>query len=254
MPCLFCQQEFTESPSKRERTREHVFGDWTTPYLKSELGPGTQIRWKASAKGQSQNAYPAYPAQQAVQDVCGLCNSGWLSDIQTAAKPALLPALKSIKRRSFGEAAQLALGTWAFRAALMAGAKAGESQIPAHHLHRFFEQRRPPDLARIWIAATNQRQFTYLNNAVIKVFATDAEPPERANAFADVLALGHVAFAVVCWTEMKPVSSIRRVHEVFGKAVIPIWPVRRPIQWPPRDALSQKGLDQLAGVFGVPAE
>ncbi|HYC81845.1 MAG TPA: hypothetical protein VEB65_08665, partial [Solirubrobacterales bacterium] len=165
-----------------------------------------------------------------------------------------LPALKSIKRRSFGEAAQLALGTWAFRAALMAGAKAGESQIPAHHLHRFFEQRRPPDLARIWIAATNQRQFTYLNNAVIKVFATDAEPPERANAFADVLALGHVAFAVVCWTEMKPVSSIRRVHEVFGKAVIPIWPVRRPIQWPPRDALSQKGLDQLAGVFGVPAE
>lgn len=130
MPCLFCQQDFTESPSAHERTREHIFGDWTTPYLKSPVGPGTQVRWQAKGDERHQNSYPAFPAQQTVQGVCKACNSGWLSEIQTAAKPFLLPALKSTRRRSIGEEAQKALGVWAFRAALLAGAKAGAAAIP----------------------------------------------------------------------------------------------------------------------------
>ena len=254
MACLFCEHEFTEAPSAHERTREHIFGDWTTPYLKSPIGPGTQIRWETTRDGESQDAYPAYPAQQAVQGVCKECNSGWLSEIQTAVKPFLLPALKSTKRRSFGEEAQQALGVWAFRAALVAGVKAGAAEIPQGHLHDFYRQRQAPESARIWIAATNQRRFTYINHSIIKVFAKDGEPPDRANAFASILGVGHVAFCLCCWTEMKPNSSMRRIHETFGDAVIPIWPVRVPIQWPPRKAFSQKGLDQLAGVFGDTGE
>ena len=251
VPCLFCQRKFTESPSKYERTREHVFGDWTTPYLKSPIGPGTQVRWKATRAEQSQDSYSAYPAQQAVQGVCKDCNSGWLSEIQTAAKPFLLPALRGAKRRSFGDDAQRALGIWAFRAALLAGVKAGAAAIPSSRLHDFYEQRRPPGSTRIWLAASGQRQLTYINNSVIKVFPKDSEPPERANAFASVLGIGHVAFCLVCWTDVKPNSSMRRIHEIFAKAVIPIWPVRGPVQWPPRNAFSQQGLDQLAGVFGA---
>lgn len=252
MPCHFCQHEFTESPSAHERTREHVFGDWTTPYLQSPLGPGTQIRWQAEGDERSQSAYPAFPAQQAVQGVCKACNSGWLSEIQATAKPFLLPALKSTKRRSFGEEAQKALGLWAYRAALVAGVKAGAAAIPVSRLHEFYEQRQPPDSTRIWLAATGQRQLTYINTSVIKVFPEDSEPPERANAFASVLGIGHLAFCIVCWTDIKPGGSMRRVHESFAGATIPIFPVRGPIQWPPRQAFSQQGLDQLAGVFGVP--
>jgi len=100
------------------------------------------------------------------------------------------------------------------------------------------------------MGATNQRQFTYINQSIFKVFAQDGEPPERANAFASALGVGHIAFGLACWTDMKPVSSIRRIHETFGDAIIPIWPVRGPIQWPPRKAFSPKGLDRFAGAFG----
>lgn len=251
MSCLFCQREFTEAPSRYERTREHVFGNWTTPYLKSDLGPGTQVRWNATRDETTRSAYPAYPAQQAVQGVCGDCNSGWLSEIQTAAKPPLIAALRNPKRRSFGEAEQMAMATWALRAALIAGAKADQATVPASHLHDFYEVRKPPDKTRIWLAATGRRQFTYIYHQTIKVSLEDDEPPPRANAFMSVLAVGHVAFCVLCWTDVKPVSLMGRIQGTYGDAVIPIFPVRRPISWPPRQTFTYEGLDQLAGVGGT---
>lgn len=248
MPCLFCQREFGEGD--RKRTREHVFGNWTTPYLRHPNLPGTQTRWTATRDERQSNSFPAFPAQQSVQDVCQRCNSQRLSQIQTDAKPFLLHALKSPKARSFGEGAQEAMATWAYRAALMAGAK-GRSQVPASHLHDFFEERKPPETARIWIAATGIRQFTYINHSIIKVFAEDDEPPPRANAFSSVLGIGHLAFCVVRWTDTMPGRSINVIDNGrFKKVTIPIWPVRQPIGWPPSKAFSQKGLDQLAGIFG----
>jgi hypothetical protein len=130
----------------------------------------------------------------------------------------------------------------------------GVTKIPEQHLHDFHRRRLPPDSARLWIAATDQRQFTYINQATIKVFAENGEPPERANAFMSVLGIGHVAFGLSCWTDTKPVSSLRRVHETFSNAVIPIWPYRMPVQWPPSKSFAHQGLDQLAAGLGGPSD
>lgn len=244
---MFCQIEFGPEPS-RKRTKEHVFGDWTTPFLQTPERPGTQIRWQETPDGKDQSSYPAKPAQQTVQGVCHSCNSGWLSRIQTAAKPFLLPALQKPKRRSFGESAQEAMAIWAFRAGIVAGSRGGPSAISESWLHDFYESRKLPDSCRVWIAATPYRQFTYINHVAFKVFAEDAEPPPRANAFVDVLGIGHVGFCVLYWSGMKPRSGMARLHSEFGNALMPIWPVTRPIQWPPRKALSYSGLDRLGGL------
>lgn len=251
MPCLFCKHEFTTSPSPHERTKEHIFGDWTTPFLKNPSGPGTQIRWEETRESRERTSYPAHPAQQTVQGVCQECNSGWLSRIQTAAKPLLLPALKSRKRRSYGESGQEALGVWAFRAGLMAGIRGGPAAIPESRLHDFYESRKPPELCRIWIAATPYRQFTYINHVAFKVFPEDAEPPPSVNAFADVLGLGHVAFCILYWGDTKPNTGMGRLHSEFGNALTQIWPVTKPIQWPPKKVITFQGLDRLASLSGA---
>jgi hypothetical protein len=252
MPCLFCQREFDESQS-RKRTREHVFAEWMSPYLRSPDGPGTQVRWNMAADRPEYNArsYQAYPVQQAVQGVCQECNSGWLSRIQTAAKPPLLAALKSPRKRTFSPSAQRAMSTWAFRAALVLGAKAGDAQIPAHHLHDFYVAQKPPDSSRIWMIATGHRTYTFLDHRIIKVRVQDGEPPPRANAFATLVSVGHVAFYVLCWTDIKPRDGIRKLFDEFPDAIAPIYPPRGPVVWPPNQILVHDSLDRLANVIGI---
>ncbi len=248
MGCLFCQREF-DLAQNRERTREHVFADWMTPYLRSSLGPGTQARWEASRDGESQHSYSALPAQQVVQGVCRDCNNGWLSDIQVAAKPHLLPALQSTRSRRFGESAQEAMSVWAYRAMLVAGVK-GEIQIPISYLHGFYKSRELPGSTRIWAFATPEREFTALQLRSIRVSRAEDESPARANAYAGIVAVGHIGFLLLRWTEVKPSSSFRSLYRDFGDCLAPVFPVRGAVVWPPSNALTQKGLDQVIGVLG----
>jgi hypothetical protein len=180
-----------------------------------------------------------------------MCNSGWLSRIQTAAKPFLLSALEGRKGRSYGESAQQAMAIWAYRAGLVAGSRGGPAAIPGLWRHDFYESRTPPESCRIWIAATPYRQFTYVNHVALKVFPEDAEPPPSVNTFVDVLGIGHLAFCALYWSETKPNTGMGRLHGEFGNALTQIWPVARPIQWPPRKVITYTGLDRLAGLSGA---
>jgi len=133
----------------------------------------------------------------------------------------------------------------------MAGARAGPAAVPEAHLHDFYESRKPPDSCRIWIAATPYRQFTYVNHVAFKVFLEDAEPPPSVNAFMDVLGIGHIAFCVLHWSDVKPNAGMRQLHGEFGGALTPIWPTTQPIQWPPSKTVTYKGLDRIGGLCGV---
>ncbi len=253
MPCLFCQRGFSDDPG-RGRTREHVFAEWMVPYLKSPEGPGTQVRWNTTRDDPRYNetSYQAYPAQQAVQGVCQECNSGWLSRIQTDVKPALLGLLQSTRRRTLSEATQAALSRWAFRAVLVVGAKAGEAQVPAKHLHDFYESRVPPDSSRIWMTPTGHRRYTYLDHRILKIRKDPAdEPPPSANGFATLVSVGHVAFYVLSWTDTKPRGGISSLFNSFEDALVTVHPSRGPVIWPPRMTLTHEGLDKLANVIGV---
>lgn len=251
--CLFCQQPFDESKG-RKRTREHVFADWMTPYLSSPDGPGTQVRWHSTAENRREDPhrFKAYPAQQAVQGVCEKCNNEWLSEMQTAAKPVLRPLLQRPRRRAVGDAAQLALAIWAYRAALAIGIKAGKARIPIDPLHEFYEARRPPDSCRIWMLATRHPKYTYIEHRLLAIRAEpDDEPPPSPNGFATLVAVGHVGFYVVRWTDVKPRGGMARVFDLFGDALVPIFPGRGPASWPPKRVLSHSGLDQLAEAMGI---
>jgi hypothetical protein len=96
MPCLFCEEDFDEAAG-RKRTREHVYGDWMRPHLEDVIGPGTHTRTKSTFEDleADKRTYRGFPAQQTVQGVCEVCNNGWLSDVQAAARPTLLPCSRN---------------------------------------------------------------------------------------------------------------------------------------------------------------
>jgi hypothetical protein len=248
MPCLFCGHDFDPKGGPREKTDEHVFPDWSRPYLqKDESERGSHWHWKQSGEEREERTFRGVPAQQTIGDVCKLCNNGWMSDIETRVKPYLVPAMQG-KGRTFGKQGQLELATWALKTALVIGAKGGYVPTPAEFLRDFERKRRPEAKARVWIGATPQDEWTYIDSRRLKVVSKGDEPPAAANAHVTVLAIGHVAFYVVGWSVRKP--RMEFVYRDFGGSLRPIWPSRGPVDWPPPQILSRKGLDRLADGYG----
>lgn len=251
MPCLFCNREF-DPAAGREKTGEHVFGDWLRPHFEIPGSPGTQVRWNASSTGDQELwSYKTYPADRTVKGVCGECNNGWLSNMETRVKPHLLPALRSRKRRrSFGEGAQSIFSAWAYKTALVVGVKGGRASIPIRHLHDFHEERKPPESTRVWAFATTKRDLLYIDHRTITVaLREDGDPPPGSNAFATTLGVGHIGFYVLSWTGPKP-DMARFFQAPLNDYLIPIFPSRGPMIWPPRKAFTHEGVDQFANVFG----
>jgi hypothetical protein len=124
----------------------------------------------------------------------------------------------------------------------------GAAQIPASLLHDFYESRALPQSTRVWIISTSVRHLAYIDHRTITVRREDLDPPPGSNAFATLIGVGHVGFYVLSWRGPKP--TIDRIYDRFGSAVIPIFPSRGPIIWPPRDPFTKEGLNQFAGVFG----
>jgi len=100
--------------------------------------------------------------------------------------------------------------------------------------------------------ATGHPKYTYIEHRLLAIRARpEDEPPPSANGFATLIAVGHVGFYVVRWTETKPRGGIGRIFDQFDNALFQIVPGRGPFIWPPRRILNHAGLDQLAEVMGI---
>jgi len=251
VPCLFCQEEF--EAAGRKRTREHVFGDWMRPHLEGVIRPGTHTRTKSTFEDleADKRTYRGFPAQQAVQGVCEVCNSGWLSEIQTAVQPTLLPLFTKPNRRVIGVEAQRALVVWAYRAALLVGVKAGDAAIPRADLHDFHRTKEPPDSCEVVMVLSAHRGYTYLDHRLIRVRERDGPRPSAPNGSATFVCVGHVGFYVVRWDDFKPQTGLNRLYGTYKRSVAMIRPSNAPLLWPRQVALDHHQLDALANVIGT---
>jgi hypothetical protein len=117
--CLFCNQKLTKSSA----TNEHVVAQW----LLRELQIGDQMISPAGGQRGKPPPRRTHPwSALVVSDVCAACNSGWLSDLESAMKP-VLPALAAGQRApaALSESENLALARWAAKTAFLIQRTAG---------------------------------------------------------------------------------------------------------------------------------
>src|SRR5437588_10121648 len=118
--CAFCR-------SDKKLTGEHVWPDWTQPYLASSEGKGTHRRTVLRyGKEPEMREWRDDPATSKVNDVCEKCNTGWMSDLETAAKPYLLTMIQG-RGRTYHTGGLTLIGTLAAKTALMAGKQMARS-------------------------------------------------------------------------------------------------------------------------------
>ncbi|TFB83601.1 hypothetical protein E3O44_17145 [Cryobacterium algoricola] len=223
--CVFCGSTGT-------LTREHVFGDWLSKIgledvpVQSVAGSLNQI---GKRMGESR------PFQTKVKNVCGTCNNGWMSRLETVAQRVLTPL--ALGQPGLIEVAdQAPLAMWIHKTALMAmylssaaDREAGHG-VPPSEYASLYQQRasmEPLPNSRFWIARYTGR--LRLGTVWVTPVAVNQGLPEPdfPHGYAMTIAVGAILLHGVRFTDLPfavDVATQRTLSE--------IWPASDDVEWP----------------------
>jgi hypothetical protein len=157
--CIFCDATGI--------TKEHMWADWLRDYI---ARPRSRHAIQLETIGLTGDAETIIkeqtgdPHSRRIKCVCGPCNSGWMSGLQGAAKPFLVPALSGqpVTLRRNG---QTALAAWTAMFVMVAEhLDLHTVTIPTADRQWLRSNIRPPSHWRIWIgqhSATSHPLFSH---------------------------------------------------------------------------------------------
>ena len=239
--CLFCGCD-------RKMSKEHVLPQWINA---TPVGEGPVTIQRVAQTGES-SAYTA-PRAAAItaRAVCEQCNSGWMNQLEGAARPWLTPMMEGQQLQLLPDAHDV-LARWAVKTAIMF-LYSTSPPVGAEAPHRSeLRDGRLPSGAGVWLAAYSADPPAY--NSWIRAreieMRADADPAEIRTASAVTLTLGcyaqHVLLMPAAWSgralELLAPAPLRpRVTRIPSPAVV---------SWPPgSEGLSIAELERHADAF-----
>lgn len=239
-------------------TLEHIWSEWTYHYV--PVNPNIKhTRFHArSGKGSpnilgltDDRAYPGSVNTRKMRVVCRIrCNSGWMSDVEDAAKPHLIPLLTG-RRATLTMYQQKLVATWFTMKAMVT-----EFNDPAlvastaEERERVMLYREPPASWRIWMARHDTFEWTnsYFRNAAtlgnLDAQGVYVTPDGSFSKNTQIIALGigEVVFVAVS-TRVPNVGF--KVPLESQHVLRQIWPYKSDIIWPPLAALTGAGVHNM---------
>jgi hypothetical protein len=219
--CLACG-----TPLGANRTNEHVIADW----LLEALGLGeeqlTQIVANSDT-GSMDEPRTAHPMQTFQQGgICGTCNNGWMSQLESDAQPILLPLVNGDRNpTSLSEPERLVLSRWTLKTAVVLSHAAPlRKLLPTEHLQ--FLRNNPADLPSqvgvfaAFTAHTRQfgsRQRNYWINGTL-----NEEPKVLAEMQASAYKLSLQLHGLLLMAAYLPLTSSQFL--IAAGLHIPVWP------------------------------
>jgi hypothetical protein len=176
--------------------------------------------------------------------VCGACNSGWLSDLETRVRP-LMGRFAANSPMTLTAAEQADLALWSVTAALIAMSldpEANEFANPAI-AHEIFRERRPPAGIDIWLGANSHGEMAWFGSHSLNL----ALDPEQTGAWGATISFGYAVVHMVF--HGLPNQRMRLRHDAH-RSLCRIWPTSDSVEWPPKLMMRPHDLSPLALVVG----
>jgi hypothetical protein len=233
--CAFC-------PETANITGEHLWSDWAgkllgeQEYKFTRTEPdGKQFHWENTA---------LHPKSQVV---CGDCNNGWMSELETKTKSVAADIVVNGTPKILDDRSVAIIAAFGFLKGIVADhMHQGEPFYSVPQCHSFREALSIPDGVHIWLGSSP---------FAIGIFhgwtaSTAPKSPRGFDMNIFTYALGHLIIQVVgCRWKRKSIQrhakppSIRQSVQ-WVKHSIPIWPTSRtPITWPPVAHLGNQGIN-----------
>jgi hypothetical protein len=247
--CIYCG----DSPT----TREHIWADWLRQYI-----PKTNINHTASeslinpdlSADRTAKLWAGDPRSRRVQIVCGPCNHHWMSELQKAAKPILIPLILG-QATILSKDQQQILAAWA-----------AMTMISAEYLypHRattsvtdrrwLFKHKLAPRNFRIWIGDYERKDWVghWVHNSMritehegVQGWTVHPDGTPRSNTQTVTLVVGRLFIhAFAC--PFREILEARKICDVIDNRLSQIWwPRHSFLAWPPTDTLNDTDADQL---------
>lgn len=219
--CKFCGAIGNDS-------KEHVFAVRLQEYLKIS---GKELYMQVGDKIERQLIF----GNHKIRGVCKACNTGWMSDLESAVWPILIPMIedKPLGLLATDQVENLIL--WIFKTALTMNASAIKRIVPDEHYRKVYNRTIPAGVC-IAIARLNEAVEipTWIQDqnwiGANAYFSLENIEKQLSQTYRIVLGIGHFAFRIHYF----PFDSIPLFPLEDGVRFIDRWhPMQPPIQWPP---------------------
>jgi hypothetical protein len=238
--CIFCG-------FSGKLTGEHVFGDWLSR-IELDRDPVPHGTGWLNRVGRELGVRP--PFQQKVRDVCGRCNSGWMSRLEDVAKRVLTPLILG-KRGRIEVRDQAAVAMWAQKTALVAMLVSPESErasgygLPAAEYRALYarrEQMEPLPASQFWAGRYDGVRGWSVRVTPLVVAVEGLPEPEWPRAYAMTSVLGQLVVHGVRFT-----TPALQVEVSTGRDMPQLWPPAGSVRWPRGTVVDDAAFLRFAG-------
>jgi hypothetical protein len=237
-------------------TDEHMYANWLRNYIPKTMKNYTTM----SAEIYPDRSVPTHrliggdPHGRRLRVVCGPCNNGWMSRLQNAAKPYLIPLITG-QSTALDAKEQAIVAAWIAMTVMVAEhndpTKVG---ISAAERLQFKNAQTAPPHWKIWIGDYQRGNWKgrwvhhVLEIAEKHVIKASGRTTPLPNTQTATMVLGRLYIHVA--SSATDVFEKWRITADGARKLVQLWPLKRNIiGWPPAAALTDRDADTIAGAF-----
>jgi hypothetical protein len=239
-------------------TKEHFWPEWASSLLRSPAKPGphreefTVRENKTEVVSHFQKERPGHITTKKLRIVCGKCNSGWMSTMESAVQPIATPMILGQSANLTTEH-QLILARWAALKILVFEMNRRELAVTTQAERETFKTAREiPSGLQIWVAQCFSDTWcnAYRRQAGTLALPGRPRPADgRKNVHTVTFGIGQLFF----FAAGSAAEGIK-LADLFllGEQFVPLWPRSvESIRWPPTSAIGDRDANRVAGVFDL---
>ena len=226
--CIFCGSE------DRKISGEHVWPKWIRSLFPGgELGvhylrhTGTNRKWPVRR--------PDDTGPQ-LNDVCSICNEGWMSALENRVKPVLAPIVQSGSLTELPQEAVQAIASWCCLRAMVYD-RINDKHFSLDQLRDFQDSNAAvPVQTKIWLSAYAKPEPAVAAFVDYRVFYDFPEPSDRKapEGYAMTGLVGFLAFQLLTVRFDQSINIPVPLHDgPWNETAIQIWPNPKAMVWPP---------------------
>lgn len=174
---------------------------------------------------------------------CGACNSGWMREVDDAARP-LLAAFAKDQPVTLGRREQEQLAFWTTKTllALLTVEPEEFRFAPAERYREVHETRAPLTGSQVWLGANHHGDLAWGRSHSL----TFASMPDQKEGFGASLSFGYAVMHVIYHGSSE---WLLRLRYDAHRSLKQIWPIQREVEWPPALRMRPSDLTPLAGLI-----